>query len=798
MSRRALWIWCLSVVSICLVPAAATAAEGAAPAGQNQDFSIEGDKGNKETQPQGQGEGQPQGQDQGGEFSLEGQPGVPAEKKEELPWDIQSEVNFSSEIEFGVLYNSADSFKHGEYTGLTDKAPYGIGNFDVRQRSPYDSKDTDYLQMRGTNLGLDSREVRIEAGRQGSIKGYIDYDQIPKFFSDSARTPFLNAGSTFQTLPSNWVGGATTPEMTNLNADLNPINLSYDRKQLGGGFSYIPASHWEIRTDFQREWKNGMKSVGAAIAQSEEDARSVILAEPINYITDQATVTLAYTDKRMQGELSYYASLFNDQNNSLVWQNPFLADPAWVPAAGFPTGFGRLGLPPDNQFHQINFSGGYNIDPETSTRANLDVSYGWMLQNDSFLPYTVNPALSVTVPLPRNSLDGEINTTLVNFRLSSHPLPEVRLRGGYRYDDRANRTPINQYILILADAMDQDTAADSEMRQFNRPYSYTQQKVDLEGDYDFLPHTTGTLGYEFETIHRTLQEVEDTDEHTGSARLKTMPFDFLTLTLKGSYGARRGTTYDFASPLFTGFTQELIASMPPAERFRNIPALRKFFEANRDRFRFGGDLVLTPLDSVSVGFRTDFLRDDYPDSELGLQTRETDSYSVDLSYMAAADVTTYVFYTLNLIQTDQAGRTVDDADILGTAFNPQQNWFVTENDTIHTAGVGLDWKAIKDKLDLNFDYTFSKADTGYDFVSGLPKSSLPSIKAESHSVGVLGTYHFRKDIALKMGYRIETYRTSDWALNNVNVNTLANVMTTGDVSPNYTAHIAAASVEFKF
>lgn len=804
MSGRSVWRWYLSAAVICLVPAAAAAGD-VAPASQNQDFSLEGDKGPGGAKPQGQGdqgdfsiEGQPQGQGDQGGFSIEGQPAAEAEKKEGPSWETQSEVNFSSEIEAGILYNSANSFKHGEYTGLTNQAPYGIGNFDIRLRNPYDSKDTDYVETQGTNLGLDSREVKIKAGRQGLFEGYIDYDQIPKFLDDSARTPFLNPGSTFQALPPNWVGGANTGDLTTLNADLRPVDLSYDRKQIGGGFTYIPAPHWEFRTDFQREWKNGTKSVGAVIGTAEEDARSVLLAEPINYLTDQGTMTLAYADERMQGELSYYVSLFNDQNSSLTWQNPFLADPAWAPAAGFPTGFGQLSLPPDNQFHQINFSGGYNIDPETSTRANLDLSYGWMLQNDSFLPYTVNPALIVTEPLPRNSLNGEINTTLVNFRLTSHPWQDVRLRGGYRYDDRANHTPVNQYNLILADAMDQDTAAVTEMRQFNRPYSYTQHKIDVAGDYDFLPHTTGTLGYDFEKIRRTLQEVDDTNENTGSARLKTSPFDFLTVTVNGAYGARRGSTYNFASPLFTGFTQAFIDSLPPDERFRNDPALRKFYEANRNRSRFGTNLALAPLNSVSIGLRGDFVRDDYPDSELGLQTRNTDAYTVNLSYAPADDVTTYAFYTLMLIRTNQAGRSVDESDPAGTAFDPSLNWFVSEKDTIHTAGVGADWKMIRDRLDLHFDYTFSDAFTDYDFVSGLPNTGLSTIKAQLNSAGVLGTYHLTKEVALKMGYRFETYRTSDWALDNVNPTTLTNVLTFGNVSPDYTVHLIMTSVAFKF
>ena len=139
MSRKALWY--LSVAAICLAPIGAMAGDAGA-ADEQPDLSLEGD----------------QGQGDEGAFSLEGEPGMEAEKKEEPSWETQSELEYSSEIEFGVLYNSTNSFKEGEYTGLTDEGPYAIGNFDVRLRSPYDSEDTEFLRMEGSNLGLDSRE----------------------------------------------------------------------------------------------------------------------------------------------------------------------------------------------------------------------------------------------------------------------------------------------------------------------------------------------------------------------------------------------------------------------------------------------------------------------------------------------------------------------------------------------------------------------------------------------------------------------------------------------------------------
>ncbi|MGB8274026.1 MAG: MtrB/PioB family decaheme-associated outer membrane protein [Alphaproteobacteria bacterium] len=787
MSRKASWY--LSVAAICLMPVAA-AAEDKPAQDQSQEPSMEGDKGAG-------------GAAAGGEFSLEGM--TAAEERQEPSWETQAALEYTSEVELGILYNTGNSFKHGEYTGLTENSPYAIGNFDVRLLSPYDSKDTDYVKMEGSNIGLDSREVMIEAGRQGSFGGYVHYNQIPKFLDDTSQTPFNNAGSTFQTLPHNWVGSGTTGNMTALIQDLKPVDLNYDRKQAGAGFTYNFAPNWEFKTDYQHEWKSGAKSVGAVIGNSGGNPRSVILAEPIDYMTDQATVAVSYADQRMQGELSYYMSVFQNEDSSLTWRIPFNNIAGWDAPVGYgnPNGFGRLGLPPDNSFHQINFSGGYNIDPPTRTRVNLDLSHGWMLQNQDFLPYTVNPQLTINTPLPRNSLDGKIDTTLVNLRLTSHPTSDIHLRGGYRYDDRDNQTPIDLYRYIGADSTNQTADPASDRNRYNRPYSYTQNKADIEGDYDFMPHTTGTLGYEFENIHRTFSEVSNTNEHTGLARFKTMPVDFVTLKGNVSYGARNGGAYDFPVPFYNGFSAEHIAAEDISVSWESVPALRKYYEADRNRTRFGADLILTPLDNVSFGFRGDFIRDKYPQSEIGLVRRDSDSYSIDVSYTPMNAVTAYAFYNLNLIENDQIGRSISgssDAVKYNNSLDPTRDWYVNEADRIHTAGVGVDWKVIENTFDVAFDYTYSMAITDYSFFQGpaLTSAAIPTITTRFHSAGMLGTYNMRKDIALKFGYRFESFSTHDWAVDQEGYKSLANELTLFDSSPDYVDHIIAASVAFKF
>ena len=131
---------------------------------------------------------------------------------------------------------------------------------------------------------------------------------------------------------------------------------------------------------------------------------AAIVPEPVDYETDQIDVVLGYLGKKGQFELGYHLSLFRNDKTSLTWENPFTGP--WAPAASFPAGLGRLGLPPDNEAHQITFSGGYTLG--ATTRVTATMAYGRMTQDDDFLPFTINPGLLFTTTWPRSSLDGEI------------------------------------------------------------------------------------------------------------------------------------------------------------------------------------------------------------------------------------------------------------------------------------------------------------------------------------------------------------------------------------------------------
>jgi len=68
-----------------------------------------------------------------------------------------------------------------------------------------------------------------------------------------------------------------------------------------------------------------------------------------------------------QVDLTYHVSAFDNNYNSLTWQNPFFA-------TGAPTA-GSMSLAPDNEFHQLSLTGGYTL-PYRSRLTLLSIGRG--------------------------------------------------------------------------------------------------------------------------------------------------------------------------------------------------------------------------------------------------------------------------------------------------------------------------------------------------------------------------------------------------------------------------------------
>ncbi|MFQ5562249.1 MAG: MtrB/PioB family decaheme-associated outer membrane protein [Parvularculaceae bacterium] len=727
------------------------------------------------------------------------------EGQEEFSFEIAEEAEdeptpvYVNEVEIGVGWVSDDSAEFGEFSGLEEEGPFIIGNFNLQIRDPYDSGSNEYFIANGTNLGLESRRLYAEYGRQGRFSVFALFDSTPKFLHDDARSPYIfNDGGTRLTLPAGWVpSDRDNDALTLLDASLQDVNIHHQREKAGGGLSWLPGEGWTAKTEFYRETKKGSRTIAAIFGSSGGNPAGAIVPEPVDYETDTFNATLAYSGKRSHLAMNYNLSLFRDNNDILVFQNPFDSS-RWADAANFPDGFGGLALPPDNHAHQFTIAGKYLLTNKTRVIAQLN--YSRMTQDDPFLPLTVNPGLVVTIPLPRNSLEGEINTITGNFGLSSQLSPKFSVRTSYRYENRDNDTPRTLFQILRGDSEDQPTDLSSSRARFTLPYSRKQHRFEADASYRLSSATKLSAGYEYEQFKRDFTERSKTREHKVHAKLSSTVSQNASAWVGIDYSMRGGTEYIHNLPFLSSRTPERLGP-DPTSKFENHPLLRKYYIADRDRVTVNGAANWTPHEDFNVGVFGKFNSDDYDESTLGLTESTIITFTGDVTYTPSEMVNYRLFYTYNSNEYEQTGLS-HNRFTAPAAFNDLslQGWTVDTEDQVHTIGAGLDWTAIKNKLDFVFDYYYSNAMTDIDFTGGtnLTFGPISDLDTRLHNFEAVAEYQFSEQFWLKARYLFSDYNVTDFALDGIDPGAMNFIIGLGNQAPSFNVHVIGVSAMYRF
>lgn len=708
-------------------------------------------------------------------------------------------------VEAGGSYVTDDSYKFGEYTGLAEDGSYFIGNIESYLRPSYDNEegDTGYFELRGYNLGWDSRSLEMETGKQGRYALFFEYDQIPHYRFNDGQTPFIGAGSTELALPPGWVSSDDSALLTELDASLRGLDVKTERERIGAGFSVDLTPRWQLSTEFRTEEKTGIETIAGIFGSNGGNMRSSILPKPIDYTTHAATMSLGYGSDRLQAQLSYDLSVFDNDKDFLTWENPWDAVGGfapWDPSQDFDLGGqGRIALEPDNSAHQLSLSGGYMVSPQTRLTGNVSVAR--LIQDDDFLPYTINESLLVPEDLPRDSLDGEVNKIHANVGLKTNLTQNTDFRAEYTFDDRDNNTPIDTYLVVPNDSVSQG-AIDSSLARVNRPYSKRTHNAEAEIGYDLTADTKLGVGYEYERVHRDLQEVNDTDEQTGRVKLRSRLTDSVTGRLEYAYSRRTGSTYDTTLPFLVSHSPEFLAGETlPDDAYEQNAFLRKYYMADRNQHLVKGALVTIPSDNLTLSILGSFTLSDYDDTEIGLKKSHYASGTVDGAYMPTDSVTLSGFFTYEQIQFEQTGfETVGGDQVIGgeTLTPADRLWDETTRDDVMTAGVEVAFSAT-DTLDLVLDYTYARAVTDFDIKTQLAGvEQLPDLETTLNSIGLRADYKVADDLTLRFGYRFEKYDVEDFALDSVDEIIAPAAFGLGNKSPDYDVHVIGVSAVRKF
>jgi MtrB/PioB family decaheme-associated outer membrane protein len=657
------------------------------------------------------------------------------------------EPGFTGTLDLGVGYVSEDSYKFGEYTGLNEKGAFGIGNAELRVRG----EDANYWNIDVTNAGLDSRSLSIEGGKQGSYKLNLNYDELPHYITNGIATPYLGVGGNNLTLPSTWVRAGSTGTMTDLQNSLHATDLQTSRKRLGVGATLIASDRWQYAVSYRHETREGTKAVGGAFFFN-----SAQLVMPIDYVTQQIDVSASYTGSAFQAKFAYYGSLFSENNTGLTWQNPYTS------ASGADSG--QLALPPDNAFHQIMASVGYDFSE--TTRATADIAVGRMTQNQDFLPVTTNTSLTgYPFALPRTSLDGLVDTVNGNLKIASRLTPKLRATLAYSYNDHDDKTPQAAYTWVTTDSTVNTTT------RTNLPYSFRQSKIKLDADYQFTGNTKLSAGIDNDTNERTYQEVSKTTENTIWAKGKKRVPGTAQVTVKLAHANRDVGSYE-ALPWLTSAED---------------PVLRKYNMADRDRDLGSLRIEVLSIDNMTVGFGFEYANDVYTHSAVGLTTSRDFTLNADATAVVDNKTNLYFFLTHEEIDSMQAGSS--------TATTP--DWSGENKDTIDTYGLGIKHTIIEKKLDVGADLNITQSN-GKVIVNVGSGAVFPGTTADLKTVKLYATYKLQDNLTLKGTYWFEHLDSQNWSYDGVSADTIPNVLALGQQSPSYNVNVIMLLLRYKF
>jgi len=652
---------------------------------------------------------------------------------------------WSGSVLIGGGYISDDFFEFGNYRGLEDQGGFAALGADLIYRG----SDAHYVDIYGDRLGLDSRTLRIEGGKQGSYRLSLGWDEINYLREDDARSPFLGAGSSNQILPADWILAGTTGGMTALEENLRSVNIGSDRNILNLGIEFGGKSPWRYRADFERISREGNPIRGASFI-----FRAAELAAPLDYTTTKLDAGIAYVKDRWQLEASYNLSHFDNDNQALFWENPFTGI--------FGAQLGQLAEAPDNQFHQVMLSGSWNQSRYLTVAG--QVAIGRMEQDEPLLQPTVNPNLT-SPGLPRTSFDGEVDTRIANFRATSNITRDLRARFQFRYDERDNDSSRDPFTQVIT-----DTFVTGEV--VNEPFSYDRYSAEASLDYRVFSLLDLSASVRRKEMDRTLQEVEETTTDSYTFQARSSPFDRLNLRAEFK---REGRDNDL-DPTLLGPTVN-----PDLRRFH-------FAEKERDAYRFSADYGL--LENVFAGLYVEVADEEFEDVEIGLSDARSESYGLDLSANFSQHASAYAFVSFEELE----------ADILGADNIDGAPWQGSQDDEFRTVGFGFTFNQLPGKwVRGSLDLSYASADGEIEIVKrGLDAPEFPRLKTRRFTLEASLERALRDNLGLRLNYLVGKLTEDDFFRDNVEPNTVPTLLSLGELTPDGTVHVISAMLRYRF
>lgn len=628
--------------------------------------------------------------------------------------DIAEYTKPDSSISLGVGNWSADRRQQGQYDGMRDSGAYGLADINIAKRN---DETGAWFTATGRNLGLDSRDLSIDYLRQGDIGLGFDYSRTTRDNPLEIHSGLQGKGQTQSVVTVAPGGGAN-------------LNLGVTRDATGVRFFKNLMNGLDFTASFKNEEKNGSRNWGRGGAAE-------FAIEPIDSTTRQFDARLDYTSDKLQLAGGYYGSWY-ENHNSLVTSTFVAGNNAYI-----------LSLPLDNQAHQVYLEGGYSFTP--TTRGTFKASYGRATQDENIPTRTLIGVPNFSFAGAPYSLNGKVDTTLLQLGLTSRPIKDLSLVANLRYHDLDDKTPERLFIQTNA-------ACGAGQCIENTPFSYRTISGKLEATYR-LPDGYSLIGGvdrkdqkrsipvgNYNASGVDLQRVVPMRSNLDETTYRLEARKSMSETVNGSISYlttdRDGSTYKRAGAGSGGAAADNVNPINIADR-------------TRDKWRLGLDW--TPIEKLSMQFAFEDATDNYDtkaNRPYGLIDGNASIYTFDANYSLNDDWSVSAWYSRDNTKAKQKY----GAD-LTTAANIRTATLREAGDSI---GLGVRGK-LYSRLSMGADLQYSKTHSEYPQVSNSGvENNLSDIDNRLVRFSIFAKYALEKNSDVLFSFIHERWKTDDW------------------------------------
>jgi MtrB/PioB family decaheme-associated outer membrane protein len=598
----------------------------------------------------------------------------------------------------------------------------------------------DYMvEAQAWNIGYRDQKYQFDLQRVGRLKASFLWDQIPLFISRDTRTLFnytVTQPGLFRiedNIQQEIQSGAKTLR------DFEDQATQFDLRTLRKIGQADIALALDKSSDLTIRIKNTMREGNIPFGGSFGHNNAVELPVPVDTRITDVQAAYEWGNESGMFRLGWDGSTFDNNVESVTWDNPlrFGPDLAATPSQG------RMGLWPGNTLTYLHGTAAFALPARS--RATAYVALGRGRQNEDLLPFTINTAIA-PIPLARNTADAETKMSIAQFTLATRPARPLSFNIKYRYADVDVTTPefARAGGTVAYDSSLQTAAGASEY------HSVKRSTLDADVAVDVARYTSLKIGYSFFGTDYTARLFETTNENVFRVSLDTTGYQYLMLRALYEDRRREGDTFESDT----------------LDEAGEYLGMRHYDIANRNRQRFTFIANAFPAGKFGLTASAGVGRDEYPDSELGLQRYDSDQYSAGFSIAPDDRYNLTASYGWERYRSLQRSR---NATTAADQANPLRSWTADYDGKVHFLETGLDINRAIDKTSIRIsgDWNRSNDTYLYGLVTGSPLAApdqLPPVKNELLRGEIDLSYDITNTIRFGVAYWYDDYKVQDFAL----------------------------------